>query len=247
MELQHLVLSILDDPVVSRVFAEAGFRSSEIKLAILRPLPQLFKYSRSRGPPVFLCNLPEQGRRGGFLGFPFAGAPEGEEENFRRIAEVLVRSRGRNPVLLGACAGDALRRFAEGVERRREGVLPVELAGLRVVCIGDDGGDGDGVRERLREAGEVAERGVGPGVAVNLGDLKGLIVKENCGGGDDGVVGELGRLLKAHCDRFWLMGYAESYECYLKFVGRFPCVEKEWDLQLLPITSVQSCQRPRSR
>ncbi|GMY08243.1 protein smax1-like 7, partial [Fagus crenata] len=34
VELQHLILSILDDPVVSRVFAKAGFRSSEIKLAI---------------------------------------------------------------------------------------------------------------------------------------------------------------------------------------------------------------------
>ncbi|KAJ6414721.1 hypothetical protein OIU84_003684 [Salix udensis] len=42
VELQNLILSILDDPVVSRVFGEAGFRSSEIKLAIVRPLPQVF-------------------------------------------------------------------------------------------------------------------------------------------------------------------------------------------------------------
>ncbi|KAF2296225.1 hypothetical protein GH714_036923 [Hevea brasiliensis] len=38
VELQNLILSILDDPVVSRVFGEAGFRGSEIKLAIVRPL-----------------------------------------------------------------------------------------------------------------------------------------------------------------------------------------------------------------
>jgi len=43
VELQHLILSILDDPVVSRVFGEAGFRSSEIKLAMVRPLPQLLR------------------------------------------------------------------------------------------------------------------------------------------------------------------------------------------------------------
>ncbi|KAL4350196.1 hypothetical protein AHAS_Ahas10G0117800 [Arachis hypogaea] len=234
VELQHLVISILDDPVVSRVFAEAGFRSSEIKLAILRPLPQLFRYSRSRGPPVFLCNLPEQGRRGGFFGFPFSGGGDGgEDESFRRIGEVLVRSKGRNPVLLGACAGEAMRQFVEAVEKRREGVLPVELVGLRIVS-------------GIREAEEVAEKGVGPGVVVNLGDLKGFVAEEENSGGEEGVLGELGRLLKVHSERVWLIGFARSYESYLKFVGRFPFVEKDWDLQLLPITSLQSCQKPRS-
>ncbi|MED6118525.1 hypothetical protein PIB30_003742 [Stylosanthes scabra] len=236
VELQHLVLSILDDPVVSRVFAEAGFRSSEIKLAILRPLPQLFRYSRSRGPPVFLCNLPEQGRRGGFFGFPFSGGGDGgEEESFKRIGEVLVRSKGRNPVLLGACAGEALQRFVEAVEKRREGVVPAELAGLRVVS-------------GMREAEEVAEKGMGPGVLVNLGDLKGFVASAAAEEENNGVVGELGRFLKVHNERVWLVGFAGSYECYLKFVGRFPFVEKDWDLQLVPITSLQSssCHRPRS-
>ncbi|KAI3705030.1 hypothetical protein L1987_75260 [Smallanthus sonchifolius] len=38
VELQNLIMSILDDPVVSRVFGESGFRSSDIKLSILRPV-----------------------------------------------------------------------------------------------------------------------------------------------------------------------------------------------------------------
>ncbi|KAL9332621.1 hypothetical protein ACSQ67_002231 [Phaseolus vulgaris] len=210
VELQHLILSILDDPVVSRVFAEAGFRSSDIKLAILRPL-------RPRGPPIFLCNLSEPPRR-----FPFFfGGDDGGGENFRRIGELLVRSRGRNPLLLGACAGDALRSFVEAVEKRREG-----------------------------EIGSLAEQCVGPGVVVSFGDLKGFVSDEEGGGeGLRGVVGELAKLLQVHYDKFWLMGAAASYESYLKFVGKFPCIEKEWDLQLLPITSVkpsESYQRPRS-
>ncbi|KAG4989823.1 hypothetical protein JHK85_032806 [Glycine max] len=157
VELQHLILSILDDPVVSRVFAEAGFRSSDIKLAILRPL-------RPRGSPIFLCNLSESPRR-----FPFffgCGDEDGGGENFRRIGEVLVRSRGKNPLLLGACANDALRGFAEAVEKRREGALPVELLGLRVVCIAEEvaGGDAEVVGRRVREIGNLAEQCVGPGV-----------------------------------------------------------------------------------
>ncbi|PKI46670.1 hypothetical protein CRG98_033012 [Punica granatum] len=55
VELQQLIISILDDPGVSRVFGEAGFRSSEIKLAILRPLPHLLRYTgRPRGPPLLM-------------------------------------------------------------------------------------------------------------------------------------------------------------------------------------------------
>ncbi|KAK7311210.1 hypothetical protein RJT34_09196 [Clitoria ternatea] len=248
VELQHLILSILDDPVVSRVFAEAGFRSSDIKLAILRPLPHLL---RSRGPPIFLYNLSEPPRR-----FPFfsgfedggVGGGDGDSENFRRIGEVLIRSRGRNPVLLGACASDALGRFVEAVEKRREGVLPLELSGLRVVCIGKEveSGDVEGLGKRVEEIGRVAEQCVGsPGVVVSFGDLNGLV-------GDEGVrcvVGELGKLLQVHYDKFWLMGSASSYDSYLKFLGRFPSIEKDWDLQLLPITSVRPSelyQRPRS-
>ncbi|TKY47552.1 Chaperone protein ClpB [Spatholobus suberectus] len=240
VELQHLILSILDDPVVSRVFAEAGFRSSDIKLAILRPL-------RPRGPPIFLCNLSEPPRR-----FPFFfGDDDGGGENFRRIGEVLVRSRGRNPLLLGACAGDALSRFAEAVEKRREGVLPVELSGLRVVCIGEEvaSGDAEVVGRRVREIGSLAEQCVGPGVVVSFGDLKGFVSSDEGSEGLRSVVGELAKLLRVHYDKFWLMGAAASYESYLKFVGKFPSVEKDWDLQLLPITSVrpsESYQRPRS-
>ncbi|WJX38460.1 hypothetical protein P8452_26122 [Trifolium repens] len=257
VELQYLVLSILDDPVVSRVFAEAGFRSSEIKIAILRPLPNLF---RSRGPPVFLCNLPEQPRRGfgiglGLgLGFPFLHGfgDEDETDNFRRIGEILVRSKGKNPLLLGACANDALRNFTDAVEKRKEGVLPLELVGLRVFCIGKElmSGDSEVVGLRLKQIAVIAEECVGPGVVVSFGELNGFVNDDDGGGGfGEGVVRELGKLLNIHYDKFWLVGSSASYESYLKFLGRFPSVEKDWDLQILPITSVKSTesyQKPRS-
>lgn len=140
--------------------------------------------------------------------------------------------------------------------------LPVELCGLKVVCVENDvvefvsGNCGvEVMRKRFEEVELMVEKGVGPGVVVNFGDLKGFIVNDEKNNDDDGnygesvryVVGELGKLLKVHCDKFWLMGAVASYESYLKFVGRFPSVEKDWDLQLLPITSLQSYQRPRSR
>ncbi|XP_022861356.1 protein SMAX1-LIKE 7-like, partial [Olea europaea var. sylvestris] len=65
VELRNLIISILDDPLVSRVFGEAGFRSCDIKIATLRPVNSLhghhlFGYSSSyKRPqsPLFLCNF----------------------------------------------------------------------------------------------------------------------------------------------------------------------------------------------
>ncbi|KAF7830938.1 protein SMAX1-LIKE 8-like [Senna tora] len=259
VELQHLVLSILDDPVVSRVFGEAGFRSSEVKLAILRPLPHLLRYSRSRGPPIFLCNLtehPDPGRRS--FTFPFGGTPEAcddGDENFRRIGDVLRRSRGRNPLLLGVCAYDALQSFTEAVDKRRDGVLPMELSGLRVVCIGKDvskfvfeNGNSESMRLRFKEiAGMVEEEEC---VVVNFGDLKCFVDEKASGEAVGFVISQLVKLLEVNYGKFWVMGAAASYETYLKFVGKFPSIEKDWDLQLLPITSIrpqgESYQRPKS-
>ena len=91
---------------------------------------------------------------------------------------------------------------------------------------------------------------MGPGVVVSFGDLKGFVSDEE-GEGLKSVVGELAKLLQVHYDKFWLIGAAATYESYLKFVGKFPSIEKDWDLQLLPITSVkppsESYHRPRSR
>lgn len=55
VELKHFILSILDDPIVSRVFGDAGFRSTDIKIAILHP-PTVsgFQKSMMRFPPLFL-------------------------------------------------------------------------------------------------------------------------------------------------------------------------------------------------
>ncbi|XP_028784040.1 protein SMAX1-LIKE 6-like isoform X1 [Neltuma alba] len=250
VELQHLILSILDDPVVSRVFGEAGFRSSEIKLAILRPLPQLLRYSRSRVPPIFLCNLtehPDPGRRS--FSFPFPGSfgtCDGGAENYKRIGDLLCRSRGRNPLLLGVCADDALRSFTEDVNKQRDGILPVELSGLRVTCIGTDiskfvleNSDNETFSSRLKEIAQMIEQGVGPGLVANFGDLKSLVDENASNEAVNYVVAELAKLLELNYGKFWLMGAAASYESYLKFMGRFPSIEKDWDLQLLPITSTR--------
>ncbi|KDP44758.1 hypothetical protein JCGZ_01258 [Jatropha curcas] len=250
VELQNLILSILDDPVVSRVFGEAGFRSSEIKLAIIRPLPQVFKFSRFKGPPMFLCNLSDNpdfgsGRRGFSFPFPgYTGFSNGDE-NSRRISEVLVRN--KNPLLVGVCAYDTLASFSEAIEKRKDNILPVELTGISVTCVENDIAkfinenlDKGRLDLRFEEMGRVVEQKLGPGMIVNLGDLKVFVNIENDNGLSDSVtyvVEKLKKFLLLHSKKVWFIGSTASYEGYLKFVSRFPSIEKDWDLQLLPITA----------
>ncbi|KAG5237452.1 protein SMAX [Salix suchowensis] len=268
VELQNLILSILDDPVVSRVFGEAGFRSSEIKLAIVRPLPQVFKFSSSRfkGPPLFLCNLlssedPDSlysgpGRRGVFS-FPFSGGlflnsnSNIGDANCGRIGEVLARKKGRNPLLVGLSAYHTLASFSEMVEKRKENVLPVELCGLSFICIESDVNkfitsenfDKKCVDLKFEEMGQSVEKILGPGLLVNFGDLKAFVSNDDHNNGlDDAVsyvIEKLTKLLQLYGGRVWLIG-AASYENYSKFVGRFPSTEKDWDLHLLPITFLRT-------
>ncbi|KAJ7959642.1 Protein SMAX1-LIKE like [Quillaja saponaria] len=248
VELQHLILSILDDPVLSRVFGEAGFRSSEVKLAILRPLPQLLRYSRSRAPPLFLCNFTNhtdpcnRGFDFRFSGFP--GFSDGDE-NCRRIGEVLARGGERNPLLVGAYAYDALRSFTEAVDIRKDSVLPVQLSGLNVISIGKDvtrfltdSSDKGPMNLRFMEVAQMVEQCLGPGLVVNFGDLKSFVDENASHESVTYVIDQLSKLLELNCGKLWLMGSTANNESYLKFLSRFPSI-KEWDLQLLPINSIK--------
>ncbi|KAK7305404.1 hypothetical protein VNO77_43310 [Canavalia gladiata] len=238
VELKHFILSILDDPIMSRVFGEAGFRSYDIKLALLQPPPPSRMFSRNTrlSPPVFLCNL-EPVRSG--LGYPFVGL----DENCRRIVEVIARKEKRNPLLMGVYAKSALKSFVECVQIKG-GVLPCELSGLSVVSVENE--IGEFVREggsnekkmgmRFEEVGRLVEQCSGAGVVVSFGEIEVFVG----GMGNDGggfVVSQLTRLLEVHGGKVWLVGVAGTSEAYSKLLRLFPTVDKDWDLHLLTMTS----------
>ncbi|KAL2549721.1 Double Clp-N motif-containing P-loop nucleoside triphosphate hydrolase superfamily protein [Forsythia ovata] len=260
VELRNLIISILDDPLVSRVFGEAGFRSCDIKIATLRPVNSfhghhLFGYSsryKRPQPPLFLCNFNTSDNSSeismssskGFT-FPFMGGFPGEE-NSRRIGEIMVRDKKKNPLLLGVSASDALRSFLETVQKKVEGVFPVRLNGLNVICVEDEvlrfvNGDCDEevVKFRFEEVEKMVQNSVGSGVVVNFGDLKALAEESVCIDALRYAVGELGTLLQIHSGKLWLIGAAATYEIYCKFLNIYPSIENDWDLEILPITSLR--------
>ncbi|KAF0919698.1 hypothetical protein E2562_030946 [Oryza meyeriana var. granulata] len=100
VELSQLVLAILNDPIISRVFGKAGFHSGDIKLAILCPTPPM---------PLLGHGLPTCSRPPSLFLYSFAAA-NNADENCRRIAEIL--SYGRNPMLTGVGAASTNDDFA---------------------------------------------------------------------------------------------------------------------------------------
>ncbi|KAG5238359.1 protein SMAX [Salix suchowensis] len=259
VEMKHFILSILDDPIVSRVFGEAGFRSSDIKMAIVHPpVIQTSRFPRAGCAPVFLCNLPGSnstvpGRPPGFS-FPFSSGLDddvGDEDVCRRIGEALVRreGKGRNLLLVGVYASNALKGFVESVTKdNKGGVLPSEISGVSVISVEDDvvhfvsegGGDTEKMGLKFEELGQELERCSGPGIVVNIGDLKVLVGDNVCKDVVSYLVSKLTGLLEGFREKIWLVGAADSYDTYLKSVGRFLGVEKDWDLRILPITSYKS-------
>lgn len=236
VELKHFVLSILDDPIVSRVLGEAGFRSSDLKISILQP-PAQIRYP----PPLFLCNLVNDESKRCRFSFPFA--IESVDENCKRISEVLVKKIKKNPILIGFCGKDALKGFRESVKNGKVGVLDKKIEGLSLVCIENEvsefvlrNGSEEMMGVKFDEVGDVLERCRGCGVVVDFGEL-GVFVKGGSVDGVNYVVSRLSNLVRGYGEKIWLMGFAESYEIYMKFVDRFPTIEKDWDLHMLPITA----------
>lgn len=236
VELKHFVLSILDDPIVSRVLGEAGFRSSDLKISILQP-PAQIRYP----PPLFLCNLVNDESKRCRFSFPFA--IESVDENCKRVCEVLVKKIKKNPILIGNCGKDALIGFRESVKIGKVGVLDKKIDGLSLVCIENEvsefvlrSGSEEIMGVKFDEVGEVLERCRGCGVVVDFGEL-GVFVKGGSSDGVNYVVSRLSNLVQVYGEKIWLMGFAESYEIYMKFVDRFPTIEKDWDLHMLPITA----------
>ncbi|XVE79389.1 hypothetical protein DITRI_Ditri14bG0054600 [Diplodiscus trichospermus] len=249
VELKYFILSILDDPIVSRVFGEAGFRSCDIKLALVHPpVSQVSsRFSRTRCPPIFLCNLTDSisGRVG--FNFPFSGQEDGFDENCRRIGEVMVKKSGKNPLLVGVCAMEALKGFTDSLARGKSGLFDGDLAGLIVVSIEKEvnefvtEGNEENLVLKLKEMEGILEKCTGSGgVVLNFGDLKRLILEGVSSDSVSSLVLKLTGLMEVYRRKLWLIGAVASVEMYRKFSDKFPNIEKDWDLHLLPITSSKS-------
>ncbi|CAM6037132.1 unnamed protein product [Sphagnum compactum] len=199
VELEQLIISVLDDPSVSRVIKEAGSSSAHIKgnlednnnnnpLISLTPsttgclpctssLPGL----RPSGKP---CSKPEFSSlsMNGFMSFRAPGVELGGKENdICRLMEILLRSTKRNALIVvdsdsSACASAIVKDLAL---RIKNGRVPEQLHGLQVL---DPQLSSSSfalcsqleIEQKLGELSRIVDECMPEGALLHLGDLQWL-------------------------------------------------------------------------
>ncbi|XP_064981540.1 protein SMAX1-like [Musa acuminata AAA Group] len=258
VELGHLVVSILDDPSVSRVMREAGFSSPAVKTAIEQSLSSnSATVANSPSHPVtrnvYLSPLLQQQERG--------GQDASKREDVMKVLEIMTRPKKRNPVLVGdSDAASVMEEVLLTIEKEQLGIdTPASLRSAQVVSLEKEFMflERSLIPVKINELYGFLEPkirdcsisgGVG-GLILDLGDLKWLV--ENPGGHGASpvqqqqqtgraVVTEMGRLLARLREddgagsRVWVVGTA-TCATYLRCQVYHPTMEVDWDLQALPI------------
>ncbi|CAL5022114.1 unnamed protein product [Urochloa decumbens] len=207
VELDQLIVSILDDPSVSRVMREAGFSSAAVKATLEDDSAAMLLLgsstpSPSHAPPSFL--EPFARAYGG--GAPWPPPPPVltyhyqqpdveldspcEEEDVRAILEVMTRNhqgRRSNPVAVGDTESAAEASAAAAMERQeRDGIdVPGELRGARVLRLRLSRGhvrlmtraDVDACVADLRRAAT----NTGGGLVIYVGDMRWAVDDDESG------------------------------------------------------------------
>lgn len=221
IELEQLIISILDDPSVSRVMREAGFSSTQVKSNVEQAQAQA--QSSSTNTQI---------------------KPKSEvNEDVMRVIENLMGKKRKNLVIVGECL-DTIEGVVRGV-MSNEGLREVKFIRIPLSSLGHLS---RGEREqKLVELKCLVKENLEKGVVLYLGDLEWVIDNRTAsGGGGQGrsynspveeMIDELGKLACGGGDRgrnIWILGIA-SFKTYMKCRNCYPSLESVWGLHAITI------------
>ncbi|XWS27294.1 hypothetical protein CRYUN_Cryun26dG0102700 [Craigia yunnanensis] len=270
VELEQLILSILDDPSVSRVMREASFSSPAVKSTIEQSLNTMTSNSANTAGPIGLGFRPvvaaasavaaPSANRNLYLNPRLQQGAAGQSgqqrsEEVKRVIDILMRSKKRNPVLVGGPEPELV--VKEILRRIESKEIDGILRNVEVVHLEKDFAlDKTQMVAKIKELGTQVGAKIGNldcgGVILDLGDLKWLVENNQQVGLGGGVqqqqvvseagraaVAEMGKLLERFGEgsgRVRLIGTA-TCETYLRCQVYHPSMENDWDLQAVPIAS----------
>ncbi|KAI5080097.1 hypothetical protein GOP47_0005576 [Adiantum capillus-veneris] len=227
VELEQLIISILDDPSVSRVMREAGFSSTDVKSHLEEMVTLMASHhSVSHGitDPV---RLPLSVSAMDQMGFRLRGGgiiplPSGIEES-KQVLEVLLRMKMRNPVLLGDSAARVDGVIKDVIQHIERGNAPEQLHGVKVISANLSfvtlmNASKEDLRLRFMELNKsVQELILRGGVVLNVGNLQWLL-----------QVRALTSLSAA------------TNQAYRSCQALYPDLESQWELQSIRVGALGS-------
>ncbi|KAI3446671.1 hypothetical protein Pfo_003336 [Paulownia fortunei] len=288
VELDQLIISILDDPSVSRVMREASFSSPAVKATIEQSLnsssshghhqhhvvggninfggiaPRMLSNPGQLTTPLVQTPSPvvPLANRNAYLNPRLQQGATGKMGNQRgdevkKVLEIMMRSKKRNPVLVGDSEPEAvvkeLLKKIENKELGSDGILKnAQVISMEKGLLSDK----NQIPAKIKELGGVIESRIGSGgVILDLGDLKWLVEQPVSFGGEQQhqqpVVSEMGRAAVVEMakllarfrgdganedNKLWLIGTA-TCETYLRCQVYHSTMENDWDLQAVPMAS----------
>ncbi|CAO2153227.1 unnamed protein product [Urochloa humidicola] len=248
VEIGQLIISILDDPSVSRVMREAGFSSSQVKANVENAVSSSPE-QHHRVPPTTTSSPPRSAAH--------ANAAAAGDDDVTRVLDCMASGARRSVVVVGESAAAVVRavmdKVSKGELQRQEHqrlkniqFVPLSAAALR-------GMTREEVEAKAGELRAVVRQGcaAGKGVVLVVEDLA-FVAEEwadaserrrTRGGGQgcycpvEHAVMEVSGLVSAAggggggrgIDRFWLLGSGNKQD-YMKCRAGEPSLEAVWEL-----------------
>ncbi|KAJ6382144.1 hypothetical protein OIU77_030741 [Salix suchowensis] len=203
VELEQLIISILDDPSVSRVMREASFSSPSVKATIEQSLNASTNSNSAansgiglgfRAPGAVAVPAPVTNRnlyvnprlQQGIVGQ--SGAQRNDE--VKKVIDILLKSKKRNPVLVGESEPQmVVKEVLKRIESKEVGDGP--LKNVQVIHLEKGFLDKAHIAAKIVELGGLIETRIRNldcgGVILDLGDLKWLVEQQVSLTGSSGV------------------------------------------------------------
>ncbi|KAJ7970664.1 Protein SMAX1-LIKE 3 [Quillaja saponaria] len=258
IEIEQLLISILDDPSVSRVMREAGFSSTQVKNRVEQTVPLDICSQRSpvssqskesTKPQLLSTNVASSSRFSQFGGSLIKPLDNIRNDDITSVLNEFLNKR-KNTVIVGECQASTERVAMGMMERFEKGNVPgdlkylqfvsVPLISLRNLCKQE-------VDQRFVELGCLVRSYVGRGIILYLGDLKWLFEywssyceeRRNYYSAVEHMVMQLKKLVfgTGVTGRLWLMGIA-NFQTYMRCKSCHPSLETIWELHPLAIPVV---------
>jgi len=245
IELEQLIISILDDPSVSRVMREAGFNSNQVKTNVeqavsLENPSSMSGKSKENNDQTLSSHSQEIVSNKTLVLDPI------RVEDINSVVDNLKMNQRKSIVIVGECV-TTLEGVVKGVmEKFDKGDVDESLKGVKIISLSlSDLGNLSRVEieEKIEELKGLAKKSFnGKGYVLYLGDLKWLFDYKKKQGmlrgyycPLDHMIMEIGKLVNGvgECGKFWLMCIA-TFQGYMRCKNGNPSLETIWNLY--PIT-----------
>ncbi|CAI9097617.1 OLC1v1034089C1 [Oldenlandia corymbosa var. corymbosa] len=262
IELEQLIISILDDPSVSRVMREAGFSSTQVKTNVEQAVSKETTSDNSNSvilsKPSLLpvneggSNSMKQSKPSCTTTTTTTSFDPVKDEDVEFVLESLMNKRRKSVVIVGECLSSlegVVGGMMDKIEKRNvvEGLKEVKI--IRVGLNTFSNLRREEVEQKVGELSCLVRSLVGNGVILYLGDLKWIVdYRASSSSSNDKqgrnsyycpvehMIMELGRLvygLGGENGRLWLMGLA-TFQTFMRCKSGQHSLEALWGLH--PIT-----------